>query len=417
MKLKSQETRKIEAKGILKFSNDYQKKSQIQKKAKTEHNLNHKGSSKNTREHYLTHYEGEKDMAIQPNSTLQNDFSNDYQKKAKTGNDLNPRHSGAASAGEFDKGGKEGKGHKNDNCTKGKNPFGARYEAHKNVIRLNITQFELTKILYSNGILGGLDITPSAKLFLWALCSHFNPENDSMFPSQQTVAKKLGISEKTAQRAVKELKNAGLITYETKRVNHYIFGEKFFELVKMSCTSGQNVLREVGQNVPLTKNTEKRKNNHFAFDFENKTAKKQAKRPDMPQKTRMVPDADETRKMLDEHKKAGITAFNPYECTKKQAKEWLKAMPNFWLPRSKMAKYLVEKFNIVEFQHILKNEFNKTPGALQNLTNAEKSQTESLLGDFNNDFSRHIEVYNEAIECCRALAPDSHIHQDGNSLR
>jgi len=225
---------------------------------------------------------------------------------------------------------------------------------------LNITQFELTKILYSSGLLSECDLTPSAKLFLWALCSHYNPNNETMFPSQQTVAKKLGISEKSAQRAVKELKNHGLIEYETKRVNHYVFGPKFFELVKMSGVIGQNVLSKGGQNVPLTNKKEKIKNRRQVFSKEifsdakgRKPASKWSYKENVPNK--MVPDADETRKMLEESEKNRATAFNPNECSRDEALKWLKNTPGFWLPKSKIAQQLTRKYQFAEFMHILKD--------------------------------------------------------------
>jgi len=213
---------------------------------------------------------------------------------------------------------------------------GEEEQQQKKVIVLNISQFELTKILYSSGILAQCDLTPSAKLFLWALCSHYNPNNKTMFPSQQTVAAKLGISEKSAQRAVKELKMHGLIDYETKRVNHYVFGEKFFELVKMSGMVGQNVLREGGQNVRLTNKKEKKKEHGFSLNLQNKR----------------TPDSEETRKFIDEKNKIGAMGFNPYDCDRKSALEWLRSTPKFWLLKSKAARFLIEKYKFSEFQQV-----------------------------------------------------------------
>ncbi len=230
----------------------------------------------------------------------------------------------------------------------------------KRLVVLNITQFELTKILYSSGILAECDLTPSAKLFLWALCSHYNPNNETMFPSQQTVAKKLGISEKSAQRAVKELKNAGLIDYETKRVNHYVFGAKFFELVKMSGMKGQNVRDEGGQNVLLTNKKEKKEQTDFSsFGFKkggnsNQGYRKKQEYQEQKPK-RMVPNAEETRKLLEEREKIRAMGFNPYEYNREDALQWLKTIPNFWLLKSKLAEFLVEKYKFSEFQYILKN--------------------------------------------------------------
>lgn len=217
-----------------------------------------------------------------------------------------------------------------------------------NTVRvLNISQFELTKILYTDGILAKCDLTPTAKLFLWALCSHYNPNNESMFPSQQTVAKKLGISEKSAQRAVKELKNHGLIDYETKRVNHYTFGEKFFEMVKMSGVVGQNVLEEGGQNVLLTNKKEKKEKQKNISSFYGSYSGYSKPTQEAPK--RRVPDSEETRKMLLEQEKMRQTAQNPYEFSEDEAFKWLNSIPKFWLSKSKLAEFLIKKYNFSEF--------------------------------------------------------------------
>lgn len=235
--------------------------------------------------------------------------------------------------------------------------------ADKKVVRLNISQFELTKILYSSGMLSKIDLTASAKLFLWALCSHYNPNNETMFPSQQTVAQKLGISEKSAQRAVKELKMHGLIDYETKRVNHYTFGAKFFELVKMSGAVGQNVLSEEGQNVRLTNKNEKNKEHaNFSFKSFGRGVKWRKNNDSEELKVRkMVPSVEETRKMIEEHEKIRDLAFNPYEYNREDALQWLKATPQFWLLKSDLANFLVNKYKFKDFLYILKDKMDTAP--------------------------------------------------------
>lgn len=250
---------------------------------------------------------------------------------------------------------------------KGKNVNNTGKKDDKKVIRLNISQFELTKILYSSGILAECDLTPSAKLFLWALCSHYNPSNETMFPSQQTVAKKLGISEKSAQRAVKELKTFGLIDYETKRVNHYVFGEKFFELVKMSGLVGQNVLLDGGQNVRLTNKKEKKEEQRGVFkkSFGGQSLKYGKKATEQVSAGRMVPNAEETRKLIEENEKIRQEGFNPFEYNRKDALEWLQSTAPFWIQRSKLAEFLVRKYGFKEFQHILKNK-NDDENLLEN---------------------------------------------------
>lgn len=230
------------------------------------------------------------------------------------------------------------------------------------VVRLNISQFELTKILYSSGILAECSLTPSAKLFLWALCSHYNPNNKTMFPAQQTVAKKLGISEKSAQRAVKELKTCGLIDYETKRVNHYVFGPKFFELVKMSGDIGQNVLNEESQNVRLTKNKEKKEKQNEGFSFNkrgggNTTYKKgfeQNTQNNLP--NRRTPSVEETKKILEERAQISAMSSNPKDFNREEALKWLENIPKFWLKKSKVAEFLVKKYDFREFKEVLNEE-------------------------------------------------------------
>ncbi len=231
-------------------------------------------------------------------------------------------------------------------------------EEDNKVIRLNISQFELTKILYSSGILSECNLTPSAKLFLWALCSHYNPNNETMFPSQQTVAAKLGISEKSAQRAVKELKTLKLIDYETKRVNHYVFGPKFFELVKMSGMIGQNVLKEGGQNVRLTNNKEKKEKQKEFSSFEknkgnagSKEGFRQFKQDNLP--NRRTPSVEETKKILEEREKISAMSSNPQNFNREEALKWLENIPKFWLEKSKVAEFLVQKYKFSEFQQIL----------------------------------------------------------------
>ncbi len=242
----------------------------------------------------------------------------------------------------------------NFNLKTAQKPVNKENKVEKKVIMLNISQFELTKILYSSGILSECDLTPSAKLFLWALCSHYNPGNKTMFPSQQTVAKKLGISEKSAQRAVKELKTHNLIDYETKRVNHYVFGEKFFELVKMSGMIGQNVLSEGGQNVRLTNKHEKKEEHAFSFSSK-KAGNGQQKRytGQKEEAKRRTPNVEETRKILEEREKISAMSFNPQDFNEKEALDWLRSIPKFWLSKSKVAEILVQKFKFSEFQEIL----------------------------------------------------------------
>ncbi len=207
----------------------------------------------------------------------------------------------------------------------------------------NITQFELTKTIYDSEIFSNIKMTASSKLFLWALCTHFNPNNDDMFPSQSTVAKKLGMSTKSAERAVKELRDLGLISWTTKKVNHYNFSEKFFSLVKMSIKPRQNVGSNLRQNVGLT-NKHEQKNNIKNFSFSNNGSTTSYEKSGK----KAVPSTEETQKYIKKLDDAAKKSINPWEYTKDEAENWLKTVGP-WAHSSSLAKFLVKKYNLVEY--------------------------------------------------------------------
>jgi hypothetical protein len=119
-----------------------------------------------------------------------------------------------------------------------------------------VSQFQLCKQIYTSGFLSNVDLTPAAKLVLIALANHYNPDKKDMFPSQEFISNQLGVSLKTVQRAVLELKNSSIVVYDTRRVNHYSFTGIFFEMVNLSCDMGQNVLK------PCVKMSYKHKHEH-----------------------------------------------------------------------------------------------------------------------------------------------------------
>ena len=123
----------------------------------------------------------------------------------------------------------------------------------------SITQFELSKVIYTSGFLQKCNLTATAKLVLMALIQHYNANNPDMFPSQKFLAQQLGISEKSVERAILNLKDEDYIYYVTHRVNRYRFTAHFFESVKMSVANRQNVGCGVRQNVGETNKKEKRK--------------------------------------------------------------------------------------------------------------------------------------------------------------
>ena len=106
------------------------------------------------------------------------------------------------------------------------------------------SQFTLTQNLLNN--LSQFKLTPTAKLVLLELSSFYNPNKADMFPKQKTLAKKIGISERSVVRAVQELLNEGLIIVECKYTNRYKFTSRIVSQrpENMSEDLGQNDIKE-----------------------------------------------------------------------------------------------------------------------------------------------------------------------------
>lgn len=136
----------------------------------------------------------------------------------------------------------------------------------KNWNSTTINQFELSKMVYTSGFLAKVNLTPTAKLVLIALMQHYNANNAEMFPSQKFLSAQLGISEKSVERAIANLRDENLIFYVTQKVNKYRFTAHFFEQIKMSVDIRQNVGSYHRQNVGQTNNSEQINKKEF-FNF------------------------------------------------------------------------------------------------------------------------------------------------------
>jgi len=99
------------------------------------------------------------------------------------------------------------------------------------------TQFKLSKITLQS--LSKFNISPTAKLVLLYLIDCYNPAKSYIFPKQETIADKLGISASSVRRGIKELSKAGLIVIELKFSNRYRLTSSFFEVINMTPDSIQ----------------------------------------------------------------------------------------------------------------------------------------------------------------------------------
>jgi DNA-binding transcriptional regulator YhcF (GntR family) len=125
-----------------------------------------------------------------------------------------------------------------------------------------------------SALVWGVDLPKSLKFTLLALADYAKDDGSSVFPSKQELARKMGCSEKTAQRNVIDLENQGYIVRMGKRGAAILYRINTDKLtvsdtgntVKMSQQYGQNVptntdiisqstdkmSQQYGQNVPQT---------------------------------------------------------------------------------------------------------------------------------------------------------------------
>ncbi len=94
----------------------------------------------------------------------------------------------------------------------------------------DFTQFELSKQLITSKFFSQHKMSPSARLVLIVLTSHY----PNIYPSIKTIQNESGIASKTSViNSLKELAKLGFILYETKNVNHYNFTLYFFESLEI----------------------------------------------------------------------------------------------------------------------------------------------------------------------------------------
>jgi DNA-binding MarR family transcriptional regulator len=95
------------------------------------------------------------------------------------------------------------------------------------------TSFEILRDTVMSGIFAKIKMTDTAKLVLWVLASHFNNETGQCYPSQTTIAAKLGKTRETVCRAMSELKKIGLIKSTGSAGNNktYFFTTIFYSAI------------------------------------------------------------------------------------------------------------------------------------------------------------------------------------------
>lgn len=190
-----------------------------------------------------------------------------------------------------------------------------------------ITQFELLNNLVNN--LHKFQVTPTSKLVLLYLGKCWNPDKGYMFPRINTISRRVGISKSSVHRAIKELCKQGLIFYDTKSREKFVFTQVVFEI----CHIEQKISQiEPQKTVNLT---------HTCH--EQRTYKQKKKQNYFNKTTSIYPvdSINRTQTLLQEYK--SIKTGSPLQMTRDQAIEYLNNLPPQLL-RTRMNQKLIKKF-------------------------------------------------------------------------
>lgn len=147
-----------------------------------------------------------------------------------------------------------------------------------------VSQFEIWKAIYDSKIFSRIKLTATAKLVLFGIARHYNPDKKECFPSYSYICDHCGVSKKSIERAIKELVNAKLITYRTQKVNRYRLTGYFFACVKLTLDNGQNDASNYRQNDAQTNNPheEIKKRDEVLQNFSDETGSEKEERLENP---------------------------------------------------------------------------------------------------------------------------------------
>src|ERR1035437_3568083 len=126
-------------------------------------------------------------------------------------------------------------------------------------IKSNVSQFELSNQIIDSDLFSKVKLTASARLVLIVLCRYY----PNIYPCQNTISKKSGLSIRSVINALSELKSKGLILVECNHSNTYRFTLTFFELAEIADSTGKNCTK---QRAEIAHNNTNYKNNKKSFN-------------------------------------------------------------------------------------------------------------------------------------------------------
>ena len=179
-------------------------------------------------------------------------------------------------------------------------------------IKSNVSQFELSNQIIDSDLFSKVKLTASARLVLIVLCRYY----PNIYPCQNTISKKSGLSIRSVINALSELKSKGLILVECNHSNTYRFTLTFFELAEIADSTGKTCTK---QRAEIAHNNTNYKNNKKSFN--SKILSFQNQQGGIKYKS-----ANETIKQIEKDKETAVT---PLDFDKIQAVEYLNKLPEF----------------------------------------------------------------------------------------
>ena len=122
----------------------------------------------------------------------------------------------------------------------------------------------LMAAVYKSALGLKFELSSSALIVLMSLCYHYNIQRMDMFPKQQYILSKTGLSISSIKRGIKELVDKNLLVKtRTQSGNTYRFTQLFFESINLTPSKSQpNTLNSSNLNLLNNKHKNKTNNNN-----------------------------------------------------------------------------------------------------------------------------------------------------------
>lgn len=220
--------------------------------------------------------------------------------------------------------------------------LGGKWSMEVKALSLNIHSSKIVNQIYFKNIAGKFKLKPSEQVVLNGLANHYNPTKKTVFPTQQYLSEHLNISEKSVNRAIKRLAELGLILYETKHNNRYVFTNIFFDALEMSETYGQNVLKHTDK--MSDKHVIKHVNNNPKNNFSKKHSNNNTY--NKPTEVQMTPGVEKTKKLLEQIEQDKKTACSPLDLPKEEQIKFYYKLPELVRKNSPAAQEIKIRWNL-----------------------------------------------------------------------